>query len=236
MNFRRLAGFILLASLGIWFHSGIGQELSPDRMNYHDFAETEAVLQALDAASSYVQLETIGYSYNYRSNPSDPPAYPIYALRVSANTPAASGDRYDRNGILFDCTCHAREWLTSESCLELAQYLVDNRTNAGTVVPELLQHTEVWIIPMVNPAGRSIDDTHAGNPTQYFSNSDYPDGWRNNADTRLCDMGVNPARNFSRGFNDASANVFCSSGYRGFAPFSSSEANALRQFVENHTI
>jgi len=49
-------------------------------------------------------------------------------------------------------------------------------------------------------------------------------------------MGVNPARNFSRGFNDESARVYCSSVYRGFAPFSTSEANALREFVENHMI
>jgi len=236
MNIRRIARFMLLAAVGLLLQGGFRLDLSPDEMNYHDFAETETVLQTLDAASSYVNLETIGYSYNYRSNPSSPPAYPIYAMRVSADTPASSGDRHDRNGVLFDCACHAREWLTSESCLKLAQYLVNNRTNAGTVVPELLQYADVWIIPMVNPAGRIIDDAHAGDPTQFFQNPDYPDGWRNNADTRLCDMGENPARNFSRGFNDDAAHVFCSSRYRGFAPFSSSEANALRQFVENHTI
>ena len=137
---------------------------------------------------------------------------------------------------MFDCACHAREWLTTESCLELAQYLVNNRTNAGTVVPDLLQYVDVWIIPLVNPAGRVIDDEHGGDPTRFFNSDPYPTGWRNNGDTRLCDMGVNVARNFSRGFNDDSADVFCSSRYRGFAPFSTSEANALRQFVQNHTI
>jgi hypothetical protein len=208
----------------------------PEEMNYHNFAETESALQSLDALSPYVTLETIGYSYNYRSNPSNPSAYPIYALRVSADTPSTSGDRYDRNSVLFDCNCHAREWLTSESCLELAEYLANNRTNAGIYVPELLQNADVWIIPIVNPAGRVIDDAHGGDPTQFFNTSPYLTGWRNNADTRLCDMGVNPARNFSRGFNDEAADIFCSSRYRGFAPFSTSEANALRQFVENHMI
>lgn len=236
MDIRSAIGFVLLVSLGLLLPGGTYPELSPQEMNYHDFAETEAALQAMDAYSIFVTLETIGYSYNYRANPSSPPAYPIYALRVSADTLPESGDRFDRNGILFDCAVHSREWLTSESCLELAQYLVDNRTNVSSGVPELLQNAEVWIIPMVNPAGRIIDDTHGGDPTQYFKSSDYPDGWRNNGDTRLCDMGVNVARNFSRGFNDPSAAAYCSSIYRGFAPFSSSEANALRQFVENHTI
>ncbi len=49
-------------------------------------------------------------------------------------------------------------------------------------------------------------------------------------------MGVNVARNFSRGYNDFESRVFCTSPYRGFAPFSSTEANALRQFVNNHMI
>jgi hypothetical protein len=62
------------------------------------------------------------------------------------------------------------------------------------------------------------------------------DGWRGDGDTRLCDTGVNLARNFSRGFNDPSATVFCGKSYRGYAPFSAPETNALRQFVENHSI
>jgi len=208
----------------------------PTEANYHDFVETESALNALDASSAFVTLETIGYSTDYRTHPSSPVDYPIYALRVSADTPAASGDRHDRNGVLFDCGCHAREWLTSESCLKFAEYLVANRANALTVVPELLQRVDVWVIPMVNPSGRILDDQRSGDPTQFFNVSPYTTGWRNNADTRLCDMGANPARNFSRGFNDAAAEVFCSSRYRGFAPFSTSEANALRQFIQNHTI
>ncbi len=236
MSLKRITGYLLLIGFGLWLQAGSGLRLAPDEMNYHDFAETEAALVFMDNFSEFVKLETIGYSYDYRYSSTDPTAYPIYAIRISADTPASSGDRYDRNGVLFDCACHAREWLTSESCLLLAQYLVNNRTNAGSGVPELLQYADVWVIPMVTPSGRIIDDTHSGDPTQFFQNADYSTGWRNNGDTRLCDMGVNPARNFSSGFNDKSTAPYCSSIYRGFAPFSTSEANALREFVENHTI
>lgn len=226
----------LAASSGISLPSST--LLAPDEMNYHDFAETEAALRSLDAHSPYVTLETIGESIDYRTNPASPTSYPIYALRVSANTPEASGDRYNRNAILFDCDTHAREWLTSESCLALADYLVHHRIDDASPVPELLMYTDVWIIPMVNPAGRVIDDPAGGDPTQFFNNPLFWSGrgWRNNADTRLCTMGVNVARNFSRGFNDAHAVPFCDSEYRGFAPFSTGEANALRQFVNNHMI
>ncbi len=210
--------------------------LAPAEMNYHDFAETETALQWLDAVSPYVMLEIIGESIDYQTNPSSPVSYPIYALRISADTPPADGDRHDRNAILFDCAVHAREWLTAESCLHLATYLVGNRTNNSTEVPELLEHTDVWIIPIANPSGRVLDDQHGGDPTQFHNTPPWTTGWRNTADTRLCNMGVNVARNFSRGFNDHAAFVFCSSPYRGFAPFSTSEANALRQFVNNHMI
>jgi hypothetical protein len=83
--------------------------LAPDEMNYRDFAEMEGALQLLDAHSPYVILEIIGESIDYRTHPSSPDSYPIYALRISDDTPALSGDRHERNAILFDCACHARE-------------------------------------------------------------------------------------------------------------------------------
>ena len=33
---------MLLAAVGLWLPGGIGMDLAPDEMNYHDFAETEA--------------------------------------------------------------------------------------------------------------------------------------------------------------------------------------------------
>lgn len=202
-------------------------------MNYHDFSETDSLLLSLDS-SPHARLFTLGYSWDYKTNPDNPTGYRIRAIRISANTADSVEDNYQKNAILFECGMHPREWLTSESCLMLAKYLVDHIADTTTPVPELLQAVDVWIIPMSNPAGRAIDDTHSGDP-RYYSTSPLSAGWRGNGDTRLCQYGVNVARNFSRGFNDV-ADVYCSGNYRGFAPFSTSEANALRQFVENHNI
>ena len=205
-------------------------------MNYHDVAETASLLNTLDQSSNYVDRRVIGYSYDYR-DPGNVQSYPIYALRISADADDSVQDNHDKNSILIECGMHPREWLASESCLLLAKYLADNRTNAATAVPELLDHVDVWVIPITTPSGRVIDDQNGGDPNLFFDDPLYEGkGWRGNGDTRLCNMGVNVARNFSRGFTDEAARVFCGKEYRGFAPFSTSEANAVRQFVLNHSI
>ncbi len=223
-----LAAMLLLSS-------ALGPSLAQSPvMDYHDVSEARTLLRRLDA-DPHARLFIIGYSYDYRNSPNSPVSYPIYAIRISANTPDSVEDNHRKNAILFECGMHPREWLTSESCLMLAQYLVDHIHDAKTGVPELLREVDVWIIPMSNPAGRAIDDVRGGDP-RHYSTSPLSAGWRGNGDTRLCSYGVNVARNFSRGFNDAGAHVYCSGNYRGFAPFSTSEANALREFVENHGI
>ena len=49
MNLHKFAGFVILLISGLWLSGGIGLDLAPDEMNYHDFAETESALQTLDA-------------------------------------------------------------------------------------------------------------------------------------------------------------------------------------------
>lgn len=208
----------------------------PAEMNYHAPTELDLRLHQLEITSDYVKLVRIGNSPHYRLDPDDPPLMPISALRISADTPDSVDDNSQKNSILFECGMHAREWLTTESCLELAEYLIDNRLNTNTPVPELLSYVDVWIVPMSNPSGRMVDDLAFGDPTRFYNTPPMELGWRGNSDDRLCATGVDVARNFSRGFNAYDAHIFCDRMYRGPAPFSTSEANALRQFVENHMI
>ncbi|MEW5869317.1 MAG: M14 family zinc carboxypeptidase [Chloroflexota bacterium] len=198
----------------------------PLEMNYHDTFETNLFLHQLEVHSDYVTLETIGRAQSM----------PILALRVSADSVESVGDNPQKNAILFECGMHAREWLTTESCLLLAEYLVDHRTDATTPVPTLLSTTDVWIVALTNPTGRWVDDGWGGDPTLFYNTPPMDNGWRGNDDTSLCDTGVDLARNFSTGFNAVDAHVFCDRYYRGPAPFSTFEASALREFVENHTI
>lgn len=202
-------------------------------MDYHDAAELEAALVALDAGSRHAQLFTIGYSTDYETSPNQPVHYPIYALRISASTDERIDDDPYKNSILFEGGTHPREWLGTESCLSLAERLVAHAEDEASGIPEMLRRADVWIVPLTTVAGRVLDDQHGGDPVRY-STSPNAAGWRGNGDTRSCQYGVNVARNFSRGWDDASAD--CGSNYRGFAPFCTPEAAALRNFVQNHNI
>lgn len=200
-------------------------------MRYYSFSDAEAELMDLDS-SEHARVEIIGYGYDYSDDVSTPPAFPVYAIRVSADTDSSIEDNPDKNSILFECGMHGREWLPIQSCMELARHLVNNAEEGTTAVPELLAHVDVWIVPMSNPAGRN-KDSEAGDPRSFNISLD-SGGWRGNADTRLCEYGVDVARNFSVDF--VRAEDACGLQYRGLAPFSTDEANNLRQFVENHTI
>jgi len=179
-----------------------------------------------------------------------------FALLIADD--ARDQDDGEKNAVLFECGMHAREWYAAESCFWLADYLIDNRNDP--LVEELLEHVDVWIIPHTNPAGRDNDDPGLGEPTAYtwfcsgganaglscasdadcpgVANGCYDVGWRGNAATGSCYAGVDLARNWSSGWNDASPN--CDSSdfrkFRGDAPFSEPETRNLRSFVHNRMI
>jgi len=212
-------------------------------MDYRDVAELGTTLQALAAGSSHAQLFTIGYSTDYKTTPNSPRRYPIYAIRISASTDETLQDDYRKNSILFEAGTHPREWLATESTLMLTEYLVNHAEDTRSRVPNLLAGADIWIIPLTTPAGRAIDDQHGGDPTRY-STTPLTLGWRGDGDTRGCAYGVNVARNFSSGWiQETSSDCINDPGisdspddYRGFAPFSTEEATALRTFVHNHSI
>ena len=179
MNFHRFSLAVLLAFLALisfQLPAGTKEGDSPgddstidpravQTMDYHDVTETVSLLTSLDLSSGYVDRRIIGYSYDYQ-DPGNVLSYPIYALRISDDALDSVEDNHDKNSILIECGMHPREWLASESCLLLAEYLVDNRTNDTSGVPELLDHVDVWIIPITTPSGRAIDDQHGGSGEQ----------------------------------------------------------------------
>jgi carboxypeptidase T len=71
---------------------------------------------------------------------------------------------------LIDGCIHGDEWESGETCLYLAEYLLINfHTNA--TIKDILNNTEVYIVPMLNPDGRTANE-------------------------RFTDNGVDPNRNF----------------------------------------
>jgi len=222
-----------------WSGSNTWSELPNDKMDYHDYNETVAVLQDLrDAHPDLVVLKIIGHSYDI---PVQGPAtaYDIHAIRVG---PVGEQDFQDGGdvipSILFVGGLHGREWLGSESALELAQNLVGRAQDPGTPEYALLRRVAVWIIPIANPSGRFIDDFNFGDPDNYYQgagNTIY--GWRHSGDTRGCPSASDINRNFSTGWGTASdSGCGWSDHFEGLAPFSNYEAVALKKFVLNHWI
>jgi len=202
------------------------------------------------------------------------------AMLISENP--EEEDHGEKNAVLLECGMHGREWYAAEACYWFIDYLLANRNRSE--VRNLLSQVNIWVIPQSNPGGRNIDDLMFGNPTRFAYVCDggtrvglpcdfdtdciggglcFTKGWRSNANFADCELGVDPARNFSSGWDDAPKTCgkrWCSGGtqngeacnnsndcnggscvekpmhYRGPHPFSERETLNLRRFINNHMI
>lgn len=116
---------------------------------------------------------------------------------------------------------HAREWITVEVPLHLAQYLTDHY-GSDSEVTRIVENVEIWIVPMANPDG------HA-----YSRVKDRL--WRKNrTDNGNGAFGVDPNRNFDymwgTGVGTVSSNPHADT-YQGPTAFSEPESRALRDLV-----
>jgi len=128
-----------------------GESDGSNVMDYRDYGEMNEVLTRL-AERPHVSVHTIGHSVDYSMSPVS--EHPIPAIRIQSN----SASQGYRPAILFDGGIHAREWLSSECLLELAEHLSMHGVRPDSEAAAALRNADVWIIPMVNPAGRIIDD------------------------------------------------------------------------------
>ena len=180
--------------------------------DYHDLAAAEAIMFRL--AQEYpdlAALEIIGTSIEGRS---------IYALRLSDN--AEEIDLNEPAVLVVGCH-HAREWISVEVPLYFADYLLNNYLKDG-VVTRLLNYTEIWIVPVLNPDG--------------FHYSWTTDRWwrknrRNNGDGTV---GVDINRNYGYEFvGEGSSTDPASATYRGPSAFSEPETQAMRNLLDGTT-
>jgi PKD repeat protein len=110
-------------------------ELEP----YRNYAEQRALFEALaDAYPDIMMVYTIGYSVMGRE---------IFAVKISDNVTVDE----DEPVIHFDGEHHAREVMTPEVMIDIAEQLV---TNYGPATPEVegwIDSYEIYIVPCVNP-------------------------------------------------------------------------------------
>ena len=188
----------------------------PDFDNYHDYAEMVAELQTLAATYPHItHLQSIGQSHQGRD---------LWALRI---TDRPEDTEAGEKGILIYGGTHAREHLTIEQALYLANDLLQNYGAEGEAT-NLIDNRDIWILPNLNPDGSEYDiDQWQFQPPFWRKNR------RNNQDGT---WGVDLNRNFGYqwGCCGGSSSYTGSATYRGPAPFSEPESQALRDFVVGH--
>jgi len=180
---------------------------------FHSYAELEQEL--MDLEESYPDLATvidIGDSLELRN---------IYALKISDNVWA---EEQEASVIFLGCH-HAREWISVEIPLLLGKYLVESY-DSNLEVRNLVNNCEIWIVPLVNPDGLEY--------SIHFYRY-----WRKNLrDNGDGTFGVDLNRNY--GYKWGHDNLGSSSDpfseiYRGSAPFSEPETQAIRDLFTQKT-
>ena len=187
---------------------------------YHDFDTADIGMRARieRVAAEYpaiAQLQRFGQSIQGR---------PLYALKLGKER---AGRR--KPEVLIVSTHHAREWVAAQMGIRLLEYLVHNYDQDGRVT-DLLNRVDVWLVPIGNPDGYQYT----------FTNERL---WRknlrdNNNDGQITNIdGVDLNRNFGGRWgydNEGSSGDLSSATYRGTAPFSEPENEAMRRFIKDH--
>jgi hypothetical protein len=180
----------------------------PTAGRYHTYAEIEAELQALASSHPAVAaVSSIGKSVQQRE---------LWAIKISDQV---NQDEDEPVAVLLGCH-HAREWISVDVPFLIAKYLLENYAT-DTLVTRLVNKSEIWIVPMINPDGH-----------QYSVTTDrlWRKNRRNNGDGTF---GVDLNRNYSYqwGGPGSSGDTY-SEIYRGPSPFSEPETQAVRDFLQ----
>lgn len=207
--------------------------------DYHDAVEMEASVDLLDgAAGGRMTVHTVGET---------PGGHKTRAIQLSSL--GFRGDSGDKPALMVECGMHAREWASPESCLLFAQGFVLAALFDPARVDDILAHADIWILPMVNPDGRDMDDTGGGDPLDFWTSTFFhpatssdTKGWRDNGQTVSCaaaaggtGVGIDLNRAFSKGWSSGEPDCL-NNKFHGDWPFEAKEARILRRFVNNRMI
>lgn len=149
---------------------------------------------------------------------------PIYWYRIS-NNPAVT---QSKPKVLYTALTHGREPGSMQQMLYFMYYLLENYSTDDEI-RSLLDHTELYFVPCVNPDGYIYNQT---------TNPSGGGMWRKNRrDNGNGSVGVDLNRNFGYmwGFNNFGSSPNPSSlTYRGTAPFSEPETQLMKTFSETY--
>jgi hypothetical protein len=164
------------------------------------------------AAPKIAKLVTVGKTLR---------GVPINAVKVTANANKIEDGK--RPATIYLGGQHAREWITPEMTRRLMHHVIDNY-GTDPELTQLVNTTEVWFLPVVNPDGYDFTFTE-GNRLWRKNLRD------NNGDGRITSGdGVDLNRNFGEKWgydNEGSSPDPASETYRGTGPASEPETRAL---------
>lgn len=200
---------------------------TPPPEYYHRYDQIKAVLDSIvTVAPNYARVDSIGYSQVNHT--------PLWAIKLSNNV---SVDR-DVPRVLFIGDIHSEEIIGQELILSNIKEIIQRRN----IQPYLnwMNNLEMWFIPCMNPDGlevvmSGVDLTYRKNKRDTDNDGilDFIEGQGNDRD------GVDLNRNFGSHWIHGDS-LFAPSGYevfdyyRGNAPFSESETQAIKRFMEKY--
>ncbi len=149
----------------------------------------------------------------------------LWMVKISANPDVDE----DESEVLYTALHHAREPAGMMSLMYFMDYLLE-KYGTDPEVTYLLDHRELYFVPVVNPDG------------YVYNEQNNPDGggqWRKNRRPVQNWYGVDLNRNYGYmwGYDDLGSSPYpFSDTYRGSAPFSEPETQAIRDFVNSRSI
>lgn len=147
---------------------------------------------------------------------------PIYAVKISDNPNIAETEPQ----VFYNSLIHAREPAAMMAVMYYMYYLLENY-GTDPEVTYLVNNREIYFMPVVNPDGYE------------YNRSTNPNGggmWRKNRRNNGGSFGIDLNRNFGYqwGYNNTgSSGTPSSETYRGTAPFSEPETQAMRDFTNS---
>ncbi len=206
------AGYI---DLGDFTHTDI---IDPTKNVTHQEMEYQLKVFSL-LYPEFTELKTIGTSVEGR---------PIYALRVGNG----------KKEILMDASMHAREHMTTNVLMEMidqySYHYIRGSKFGSYQVNTVLDQASIWFVPMMNPDGVTL----VQNGLNAVANKDLVkkiNGSSNVSRWKANVRGVDLNRNFDATWSSIILtppyNVPAFKNYKGTAPFSEPESQALRDFV-----
>jgi len=191
---------------------------------YHTYDEMTTLLHGLSANNSDIMsLTSIGKTYEGRD---------IWMVKLSGHV----SEDEDEPEVLFMGAHHGNEKPSYEVLIYFIEYIVDNYENKTLNVNEIINKTELFVIPMVNP-----DGVEAGTRKNCAPNYG-PFGLQE----EVTSIGVDLNRNYGyrwflfflvpwRYYMTTSL-ADRSNAYRGESPFCENETQAIKTFIETHDI